>query len=104
VDNQTPAAGYRGCPQPNTATLAEVLRDAGYHTSMVGRWHLSAGPKTPRPTDRGFGEFYGVVGGFNSRFQGYPFYTRRRVKELAAKWGAWAQRCRVGPCPEGKKK
>ena len=76
MNNQTAAAGYKGFPQPNTVTIAEVLRTAGYHTSMVGKWHLSAGPKTPRPTDRGFDEFYGMVGGFNSFFQEDPFYTR----------------------------
>jgi arylsulfatase len=69
------APGYRGFPQPNTATIAEVLRSAGYHTSMVGKWHLG-GPKRPSPTDRGFDEFYGMIGGFNSCFQEDPFYTR----------------------------
>jgi arylsulfatase len=69
------APGYRGFPQPNTATIAEVLRAAGYHTSMVGKWHLG-GPKRPKPTDRGFDEFYGMIGGFNSCFQEDPFYTR----------------------------
>lgn len=76
MNAQTAAPGYRGFPQPNTVTIAEVLKAAGYHTSMVGKWHLSAGPKTPRPTDRGFDEFYGMVGGFNSCFQEDPFYTR----------------------------
>src|SRR5438874_11512489 len=66
MNAQTAAPGYRGYPQPNTVTIAEVLRAAGYHTSMVGKWHLSAGPKTPRPTDRGFDEFYGMIGGFHS--------------------------------------
>lgn len=70
------APGYRGFPQPNGVTIAEVLRAAGYSTAMVGKWHLSAGPKTPRPTDRGFDEFYGMIGGFNSFFQEDPFYTR----------------------------
>jgi arylsulfatase A-like enzyme len=73
---QQNAPGYRGFPQPNTVTIAEVLRAAGYHTSLVGKWHLSAGPRTPRPTDRGFDEFYGMIGGFNSCFQEDPFYTR----------------------------
>jgi arylsulfatase A-like enzyme len=76
MTNDAGAPGYRGFPQPNTATIAEVLRSAGYHTAMVGKWHLSAGPKTPRPTDRGFDEFYGMIGGFNSCFQEDPFYTR----------------------------
>jgi arylsulfatase len=67
--------GYRGFPQPNTVTIAEVMRSAGYHTSMVGKWHLG-GPKRPMPTDRGFDEFYGMIGGYNSCFQEDPFYTR----------------------------
>src|SRR5262249_38190372 len=68
MNNDTGTPGYRGFPQPNAVTIAEVLKTAGYHTSMVGKWHLSAGPKTPRPTDRGFDEFYGMIGGFNSCF------------------------------------
>src|SRR5262245_56105776 len=87
MNNPTPAPGYRGYPQPNTVTIAEVLKAAGYHTSMVGKWHLSAGPKTPRPTDRGFDEFYGMIGGFNSCFQEDPSYTRlpadRKKREYA---------------------
>jgi arylsulfatase len=87
MNADTGRPGYRGFPQPNTVTLAEMLRSAGYHTSMVGKWHLSAGPKTPRPTDRGFDEFYGMIGGFNSCFQEDPFYTRlpadRKKREYA---------------------
>jgi arylsulfatase len=76
MNNDTKLPGFRGWPQPNTVTIAEVLRATGYHTSMVGKWHLSAGPQTPRPTDRGFDEFYGMVGGFNSCFDESPHYTR----------------------------
>jgi arylsulfatase len=85
--------GYRGFPQPNTRTIAEVLQEAGYHTSMVGKWHLSGGLKTPRPTDRGFDEFYGMIGGFNSYFQEDPFYTRLpagRAKREYAKDGFYS--------------
>ena len=73
-DQQLP--GYRGFPQPNTVTIAEVLKAGGYHTSMVGKWHLSPGNRPPHPTDRGFDEFYGMIGGFNSFFQEHPYYTR----------------------------
>jgi arylsulfatase A-like enzyme len=65
--------GYRGRLQPNCVTLAEVLRPAGYRTYMVGKWHLT--PR-PGPADRGFDEFYGMIGGFNSFFREDPFYTR----------------------------
>src|SRR5947208_16929538 len=45
------APGYRGSLQPNTATLAEVLKSAGYRTLMAGKWHLASGPnRAPRPT------------------------------------------------------
>jgi len=55
------------------ATLPEVLKPAGYATYMVGKWHLNT--KNP-PTDRGFDEFYGMLGGYNSCWKEDPFYTR----------------------------
>jgi arylsulfatase len=67
--------GYRGTIQADTVTLAEVLREAGYHTSMVGKWHLHNNQNV-KPTDRGFDEFYGMLGGYNSCWQEKPFYTR----------------------------
>ncbi len=67
--------GYRGTLQPDTVTLAELLRGAGYHTSMVGKWHLH-NQEDVKPTDRGFDEFYGMLGGFNSCWDEHPFYTR----------------------------
>jgi arylsulfatase len=69
------APGYRGTLQPNCVTIAQVLRSAGYHTSMAGKWHLH-NRKDVKPTDRGFDEFYGMLGGFNSCFREEPFYTR----------------------------
>ncbi len=68
--------GYRGTLQPNTVTLAEVLRDAGYRTYMVGKWHLRNERTDVKPTDRGFDEFYGMLGGYNSCWHEHPFYTR----------------------------
>ena len=43
-------------------TLAEVLRDAGYATAHIGKWHLNSdlGSTTePQPTDQGFDYYYG---------------------------------------------
>lgn len=54
-------------------TLPEALRPVGYATYMVGKWHLNE--KNP-PTERGFDEFYGMLGGFNSCWQEDPYYTR----------------------------
>jgi len=59
--------GYRGTLQPNTVTVAEVLKAAGYRTLMCGKWHLAQGPKrAPTPVDRGFEDFFGMIEGFRS--------------------------------------
>jgi len=44
---------------PNSVTLAEVLRLAGYRTLMAGKWH---GMKK-LPSRRGFDRFYGLTSG-----------------------------------------
>ena len=36
-------------------TIAETLRDAGYYTAHIGKWHLGGAPGT-RPEDRGFND------------------------------------------------
>jgi arylsulfatase A-like enzyme len=41
--------------------LPQVLRHAGYHSAIVGKWHLGIGsPNTP--TERGFDFFHGFLG------------------------------------------
>ncbi len=52
-------------------TLAERLKAAGYATGMVGKWHLGTRPGL-RPTERGFGEFFGFLGG------AHPYLGERR--------------------------
>ncbi len=44
------------------ATLAEVLQDAGYRTSLSGKWHLGHQPPH-HPLDRGFESYYGPLDG-----------------------------------------
>ena len=40
-------------------TMAEMLKEAGYNTSMYGKWHLGW-TEGRYPTNQGFDEFYGV--------------------------------------------
>lgn len=68
----------------NVATIPEVLKTAGYSTYMVGKWHLS---EQTKPTDRGFDEFYGMLGGVNSFWQEHPFYTRWPKGRPAREYG-----------------
>ncbi len=58
-------------------TLPSILRDNGYHTAMVGKWHLGMdipGSKGSRsfgepiadlPLDKGFDYFYGIPASMN---------------------------------------
>ncbi|MBF6327092.1 arylsulfatase [Nocardia transvalensis] len=55
--------------------LPEILRDNGYATYAVGKWHLvrdaTMNPAAPRdswPTRRGFDRYYGSLEGFNSYY------------------------------------
>lgn len=44
----------------NETTLAEALKDVGYSTGMVGKWHLGVGANyTFLPTKHGF-DYYMV--------------------------------------------
>ncbi|MGQ0636070.1 MAG: sulfatase [Planctomycetaceae bacterium] len=43
-------------------TLAEALKKQGYHTGMVGKWHLGGG-RGLRPPERGFDEYFGFLQG-----------------------------------------
>jgi arylsulfatase A-like enzyme len=50
-----------GLPLTET-TLPQRLKSLGYHTAMVGKWHLGYQPQY-HPLKRGFDEFFGFLGG-----------------------------------------
>ncbi len=86
--------GYRGYLTDNTVTIAEVLKSAGYHTAMSGKWHVSNTIEQPTkeeqlkwlnhqayhpyfspveqyPANRGFEKYYGNIWGVVDYFD--PF-------------------------------
>ena len=56
--------GYQGALSKQVVTIPEVLRENGYHTYMVGKWHLGE-DEGQDPYDRGFEESFilGTGGG-----------------------------------------
>ncbi|MFP5233420.1 MAG: arylsulfatase [Acidobacteriota bacterium] len=65
-----PYPAYRGDLAENCCTIAEALRPAGYHTLMVGKWHVtpvSLGEHN-YPLQRGFDRYYGIINGAASYF------------------------------------
>jgi arylsulfatase A-like enzyme len=44
---------------PDETTLAELLRERGYATAIIGKWHLGQTPEF-FPTRHGFGSWYGL--------------------------------------------
>lgn len=53
-------------------TLPQALKEAGYYTAMVGKWHLGHADKKYWPQNRGFDYFYGNVVGE------VDYFTRER--------------------------
>ncbi len=47
---------------PSAITMPRILKDAGYDTAIIGKWHLGYSPKFS-PNAHGFDEFYGIIGG-----------------------------------------
>ena len=73
--NPGPAATSAGLALTET-TLAQRLKDLGYSTYAVGKWHLGQAPEF-RPMQRGFDEFYGTVA--NTSFYHPPQFVDSRV-------------------------
>jgi arylsulfatase A-like enzyme len=62
--------GYTGRLQPKDGTIADYMRERGYSTYMLGKWHLvpdeeatDLGPFDRRPTGKGFDHWLGFLGG-----------------------------------------
>jgi len=77
-----------GYLDPRTPLLPELLKRSGYHTAIVGKWHL--GLSSPcKPNDRGFDHFRGFLGDmmddyYKHRRHGYN-YMRINEKEIDPK-------------------
>ncbi|MEM9017007.1 MAG: arylsulfatase, partial [Verrucomicrobiota bacterium] len=65
---------YQGHLNDSCATVAEVLKQAGYTTLMTGKWHLGFDDQSDWPLQRGFDKFFGCISGATRFFS--PEYPR----------------------------
>ena len=63
--NQTGVDGYEGNLNDRVVTLPQLLKASGYHTYMVGKWHLGKQP-TQIPAARGFERDFSLLDGAGS--------------------------------------
>jgi arylsulfatase A-like enzyme len=69
-------------------TLALLLKQAGYATGMVGKWHIGQAPGY-HPLDRGFDSYFGLQGGATD------YITRPAEGDISAKVYGDAQTTRA---------
>jgi arylsulfatase len=79
--------GQRGHVTKQAATVAEMLRAAGYNTMCVGKWHLApidqtsaAGPYDQWPLGRGFERYYGFLDALTDHFYPDLVHDNHRVE------------------------
>jgi arylsulfatase A-like enzyme len=65
--NQRGQPGFEGYLNDRVVTLPTLLRDAGYHTYLAGKWHIGAGAGM-RPEARGFERSFAMMQGGGSHF------------------------------------
>ena len=75
IDEGALGEGAKGLPQ-STITIAERLRDAGYATGLIGKWHLGYEP-TNGPTRHGFDQFVGHLHGATDYLSRVDRFGRR---------------------------
>jgi arylsulfatase A-like enzyme len=68
--------GYDGRIPSSKGTVAEILREKGYNTYALGKWHLTPdedqtdlGPFDRWPSGKGFDHFFGFLGGATDQYK-----------------------------------
>lgn len=70
---ETNAGGENGLPA-DEVTLANLFKDAGYHTALFGKWHLGMSDAMS-PSARGFDEFFGHKEGCIDNYSHFFYWS-----------------------------
>jgi len=67
--------------RPQDTTVAEVLKRAGYHTALIGKWGLGMNGTTGEPNKKGFDYSYGFLNQAyaHNQFPDYLFKNGKKV-------------------------
>lgn len=57
--------------------LPSYLKDLGYSTHLVGKWHVGMSRDEYLPTNRGYDTHYGMRGGF------VDYYTYNKIESVS---------------------
>ena len=78
--------GYNGRIPKSAGTIAQILRENGYGTFAVGKWHntpeeetSAAGPYDRWPLGMGFDRFYGFLGGDTNQWNPTLVYDNHHI-------------------------
>lgn len=93
MQRQRGQPGYEGYLNERVNWLPELLRDAGYATSMVGKWHLGR-DKATWPFARGFEQSFAALAGGGSHFASVP------GKPIIADRSPWVQNDQTVTLPQ----
>ena len=88
ISSRSRGSPVLGLP-PAHPTLPSLLRDAGYATALVGKWHLGYPPHF-HPLKSGYQEFFGALSG------GMDYFTHRDTAGVHDLWDGEAEVHRTG--------
>ncbi len=75
---RTQEFGYEGHLSERIATIPQVLRAAGYHTYMAGKWHLGTAPEH-NPHQKGFEHSFVLLEGAGNHYDNQGLFENAPV-------------------------
>jgi arylsulfatase A-like enzyme len=67
INGALPATNHLVGLDPDHPTIASLLKQSGYDTALIGKWHLGFRPEWG-PNAHGFDEFFGILAGAGDYF------------------------------------